>query len=151
MLKKIFKDKSHNTLIQFFRYAIVGGIATGVDFGTYVLFTDVFSVYYLISNVIAFCTGLVTNYFLSVIWVFPVKLMKNKFLEFLVYGSIGAVGLGLNTLFLWFFTDILFIDDKISKIIAIALVVLWNFFARKYVLFRQAKQKEVDDSSGIST
>ena len=142
MLKKLFTDKSHNTLIQFFRYAIVGGVAFIVDLGSFLFFTEVFHLHYLWSNVIGFCAGLVTNYILSILWVFPVKMMKNRGLEFAVFGIIGVIGLGLATLFLWLFTDFAHIDYRYSKIIAMALVLLWNFLARKYVLFRKAKKQD---------
>ena len=150
MLKKLLKEKSHSIFIQFFRYAVVGGIATGVDYGTYLLFTEVFGVYYLVSNVIGFSTGLFTNYILSIIWVFSVKPMKNKVLEFAIFGIIGGIGLGLNSLFLWFFTDIVSIDHRISKIIATIFVLFWNFFARKYVLFHTAKDNEENDPASVS-
>lgn len=146
MIKKIFKEKTHSTFIQFFRYGIVGGIAWCVDYGILALFTEVFKVYYLISGVIGFCIGLVVNYILSIIWVFPVKMMENKFLEFAVFGVIGGIGLGLLTLLFWFFTNILSIHYLISKVIATVFVLLWNFLARKYVLFHKlSKKKEKSD------
>lgn len=151
MIKKVFKEKSHSIIIQFFRYSIVGGIAWLVDYGTFLLFTDIFHVYVYVSNVIAFCTGLLTNYILSIIWVFPVQPFKNKFLEFIIFGVIGVIGLGLISLFLWFFHDVLSIDHRIAKIMATIPVLLWNFLARRYVLFyRIHKENKESDSPGIS-
>ncbi|MBN2535793.1 MAG: GtrA family protein [Spirochaetales bacterium] len=147
MIKKIFKEKTNSLSIQFFRYGIVGGIASVVDYGMMLLFKEVFLVYYLIAGGIGFCAGLVVNYILSILWVFPVKTMENKFLEFAIFGVIGGIGLGLLTLFLWFFTDIVSIDYKISKIIAMILVLFWNFLARKYVLFHYAGTKKEETCS----
>jgi putative flippase GtrA len=142
MLKKIFTDKSHNSLIQFFRYAIVGAIASVVDYGLLLSGVEIFHLELIPANTIGFCGGLITNYILSIVWVFPVKMMKKRYLEFIVFGIIGVVGLGLNNLFIWFFTERIGIDYKISKIIAMALVLLWNFSARKFLLFRKGNAEE---------
>ncbi|MBN2444151.1 MAG: GtrA family protein [Spirochaetales bacterium] len=150
MIKKIFQDKTHNTLIQFIRYAIAGGVASVFDYGSMLLFTEVIHVHYLISSGIGFCAGLIVNYILSVFWVFPVKMMKNRVLEFMVFGLIGFIGLGLVTLFLWFFTDLISIDYRISKFIAMGLVLLWNFIARKYLLFHTLKKKNNSDENNTA-
>jgi putative flippase GtrA len=46
------------------------------------------------------------------------------------------VGLGLNEVFIWFFTAEVGFYYLISKIISAIIVLFWNFFARKYVLFK---------------
>ena len=45
--------------------------------------------------------------------------------------NIGVIGLGLDTLFVWIFTDSLKIYYMLSKIISTILVFIWNFGARK--------------------
>ena len=52
---------------------------------------------------------------------------------------IGLAGLGLTLFFLWFFTDFVGIYKEISKIMASALVLFWNFIARKVILFQKDK------------
>ena len=131
----LFEDKTNSTLIQLFRYTFVGGLAFLIDFGTLFILTEYFKVHYLISAGIGFIFGLITNYYLSVKWVFNSRNVKNKGLEFLLFSVIGLVGLGFNELFLWILTDILLIYYLLSKVITIILVYLWNFFARKYILF----------------
>lgn len=133
----IFRGKTDSILIQLFRYTFVGGFAFLVDFGTLFVLTEYFKVYYLISAGIAFIFGLIINYFMSVRWVFNNRTMNNRLLEFLMFLLIGIVGLGLNELFLWILTDILLIYYLLSKIITAIVVYLWNFFARKFVLFNK--------------
>jgi putative flippase GtrA len=48
----------------------------------------------------------------------------------------GVVGLGFNDLFMWIFTDRCGIYYLLSKVITTAIVYFWNFFARKYILFK---------------
>jgi putative flippase GtrA len=132
---KLFLDKTENTLVQLFRYTFVGGFAFVVDFGTLFLLTEIFHIHYLLSAAIAFILGLITNYFLSIKWVFSIRSIENKKIEFLLFSIIGLIGLGLNELLLWIFTDLILIHYLLSKIITAIFVYLWNFIGRKYLLF----------------
>jgi putative flippase GtrA len=132
---KLFLDKTENTLVQLFIYTFVGGFAFVVDFGTLFLLTEIFHIHYLLSAAMAFILGLITNYFLSIKWVFSIRSIENKKIEFLLFSIIGLIGLGLNELLLWIFTDLILIHYLLSKIITAIFVYLWNFIGRKYLLF----------------
>jgi putative flippase GtrA len=134
--QKLLKDQTNQTKIQMFRYLFVGGAAFIVDFLSLFIFTEFFGIYYLISAAIAFILGLVTNYFLSISWVFNKRKLKKRHIEFGVFALIGIVGLGLNEVFIWFFTQDLQIYYLISKILAAVIILFWNFFARKFTLFK---------------
>ncbi len=131
-----FVGRTNNTLLQLFRYTFAGGIAFIIDFGTLFLLTEYFDIYYLLSAGIGFLLGLIINYILSIIWVFSNRSMENHVYEFITFTIIGLVGLVLNELFLWLLTNILSIFYLISKIITAAVILLWNFSARKRLLFR---------------
>jgi putative flippase GtrA len=133
--KTLFVNKTESTIIQLFRYTFVGGLAFIVDFGTLYLLTEFLHLHYLISAAAAFILGLLTNYFLSIKWVFSSRTIDSRSVEFMLFAIIGLIGLGLNELFLWIFTDLLSIYYLLSKIITAVFVYLWNFFARKYALF----------------
>lgn len=134
--RKILKNQTDKTLIQLYRYLFVGGAAFIVDFISLFILTDLFGIYYLISAAIAFILGLLANYFLSISWVFNKRKLKNTHVEFGVFGAIGIVGLGLNEVLIWFFTQDLQIFYLFSKIFAAVIILFWNFFARKFILFR---------------
>ena len=134
---RIFREKTDNTLFQLIRYTFVGGFAFIVDFGTLFLLTEYLYLHYLVSAAIAFILGLVTNYFLSIGWVFTKHSVSDKRIEFIVFALIGLAGLGLNELFLWLFTDLAGMYYLISKILTAVLVYLWNFFVRKLILFNK--------------
>lgn len=136
VLGKLFRDNVDNTLIQLFRYIFVGGFAFIVDFSSLFILTDLLGIYYLASAALAFILGLITNYILSISWVFNKRTMDNAKLEFGVFALIGIVGLGLNELFIWFFTEQLLLYYLYSKIISAIIILFWNFFARKIALFR---------------
>ena len=132
---RLLKNQTNNTLIQLFRYTFVGGFAFIVDFSLLVILTEFCGIHYLISTAIALTIGLSINYCLSVIWVFDKRKLANRSIEFTLFAIIGIIGLGLNELFIWLFTEFAGFHYLISKIISTAIIYLWNFFARKFILF----------------
>lgn len=135
-MQTLLKGKTDSTSVQLFRYTLVGGGAYLVDIGTLIVAVEVFAVCYLVSAAIAFLLGLATNYSLSILWVFSRRTSNSRINEFLIFSAIGIAGLGLNELFIWFFTELLFFHYVVSKLFSTVFVYLWNFFARKYTLFK---------------
>jgi len=134
-LKSLFKGKTNNSFLQLFRYTFVGGFAFLVDFGILFTLTEFLNIHYLISACIAFLFGIITNYILSVKWVFNSNKIKNKWFEFLFFSLIGLVGLALNQILLWLLTDIFLLYYLLSKIITSFVLYFWNFYVRKIFLF----------------
>ena len=132
----LLRESTDHTLIQFFRYTFVGGLAFLLDFGSLYYFTEYLGVYYLLSAATAFILGLVANYLLSIEWVFNNHTLDNRVSEFGIFALIGIVGLGLNEFIIWAFTANLQVYYMFSKIISAVIVLLWNFSARKYLLFK---------------
>lgn len=133
--KELFMVKSNDILIQFFRYIFVGGLAAVVNIGMLFVFTNFLRLYYIISNILSFLLGLLTNYILSKKYVFQEKTNISFISEFIIYTIIGVIGLLIDTLFIWFFTDLCGIYYMISKILSTGIVFVWNFAARK-VLYK---------------
>lgn len=134
LLHRLFVYKTNNLLIQLIRYTIVGGLAFIVDFGLLFLLTEYFGLYYILSATCSFLAGLLVNYYISTAWVFE-STIKSKQLEFTLFSLIGVVGLGLNDLLIWTFTEKFHIYYMLSKLITAILVYLWNFLGRKYLVF----------------
>ncbi len=132
---------SKETVIaQFLRYLVVGGIAFAVDFGVLVLLTETLSVWYFTSAAIAFCSGLATNYLLSITWVFSTRSLTNQGAEFAIFSIIGIVGLSWNQLLMYLGTDVVRFDYRISKLFTVAIILVWNFGMRKILLFSRPRQ-----------
>lgn len=139
IFKNLFINPTESTFIQLFRYVFVGGVAFIADFGSLFLLTEYVGLHYLLSATIAFIIGLLVNYFISTFWVFQKSNIENRYVEFLLFALIGVVGLGLNALIMYVFTDLLCVYYLLSKIISTILVFMWNFLARKYLLFTSKK------------
>lgn len=133
--KGLFTKTTSNSVIQFFRYVFVGGIAFIADGGSLFLIERI-GVNYLIAAVFAFVIGLVCNYILSKLIVFKKSSVDGR-IEFIVYGLIGAIGLLFTEFIMYILTDIVGIYFMISKVIAAVIVLIWNFLARKLVLYRK--------------
>lgn len=134
-VEMLLTERTDKTGVQFFRYIFVGGVAFLVDFASLYILTDYFGIFYLTSAAIAFILGLITNYMLSINWIFNRRTLSNKTMEFTVFALIGIIGLGLNELFIWVFTAELNFYYLMSKILAAIIILFWNFFARKITLF----------------
>jgi len=131
LINKLFIKDTDNVFVQFLMYGIVGGIAAVVNIGMLYVFTDFFGLHYIFSNILAFTLGLITNYFLSVRYVFSKERKKDRKIEFIVHVSIGIIGLCLDTLLVYLFTDKVNLYYMTSKIISTAIVFGYNFIARK--------------------
>lgn len=135
-LNRLFHEKTTNIFIQFFRYIFVGGFAFLADAFTLWLCEKWMN--YMIAAAIAFVVGLAVNYALSIWFVFSESSkVKNKVKEFVVYGIIGLIGLLITEGIMYLFTDVFGLYFLISKIIAAAIVLVWNFAARKVVLYNK--------------
>jgi putative flippase GtrA len=135
-LRALLIEPTNNTLAQFVRYTVVGGVALTADFGTLFLLTHFGGVYYLASAAVAFTIGLTINYALSAVWVFAHRTVRNRAMEFGIFAAIGLVGLGLNELGMWLLSGLWGIYYLWAKLATAALVYIWNFGARKVALFR---------------
>ncbi len=136
-LVTIFIIPTTNGFLQFFRYLFVGGISSVVDGGILYLFTRC-GLFYMASTVVGFLAGLMTNYVLSKMLIFAMSKAKLDLLaEFSAYGLIGVIGLGLTMLIMYVLTEFLGFYYMFSKIVAMFLVLLWNYTARKFFLYRK--------------
>lgn len=136
-LKGLFVQPTQNGMIQFFRYAFVGGIASVVDWGVLWLLEHL-GMHYLVAAVFAFFAGLATNFALSKLLVFQKeKARMGGVGEFIGYTAIGAVGLAMTLGLMALMTEIMGLHFMLSKIISTAIVLVWNFLARKLLLYRK--------------
>lgn len=129
---------SHSNAVQFGRYLVVGVVALAADAALLFGLTQYARLHYLLSAAIAYVGGLAVNYALSLAWVFKQRVYSNRAVEFALFASIGVVGLGLNEAVMWFIKGRLGFHYMAAKGVSAALVVFWNFGARKALLFSAA-------------
>jgi putative flippase GtrA len=139
-ISKLLANKTNNLFVQLFRYTFVGGIAFVIDFGLLFLLTAYAGLHYQWSAAISFIAGLAVNYMISITWVFNAdEGSRNRLYEFLMFAVVGVIGLGLNALIIYVFTELVGVYYLISKIISTIIVFLWNFLGRRYLLLNFIK------------
>jgi len=127
-------SKQKELIIQIFKFVVVGGIATIIDWTIYTVCCRVLNIYPLISNIISFSISVIYNYWASCKYVFKVTKNKSKkrlFIEFFVFAILGFL---LSELLLWIFFEKLGWDELLVKIFSTAIVMVFNFITRKIFL-----------------
>ena len=127
---------------QFLRYLVTGGLAFVLDFGLFALCLYAFGWHYLLANLVGLVAGLVLNYVMSIVWVFTAcrrTLEKQKTVEFFLFTLVGIAGVGINESLMCLMVDGLSLNEMVSKMVAAVLVLMWNFGARKLLLFKKKK------------
>ena len=138
MIRKLFRENTGSLWVQLMRYGITGLGATLVDFTVLTVLTESLGEkYLLVWTAIAFISGLTVTYLLSTNWVFNARRFKNRAAEISIFVMIGIVGLGLTELLMWLCATKMDLHYLISKIIAGTTVFIWNFTAKKLILFRK--------------
>ena len=136
------KNNKKELFTQIFKFVIVGGIATIIDFAVYYICYNFLKIDPLIANILAFSIAVVYNYTASVRWVFTVDDSKNKKVIFIEFIVLAIVGLLISELLLYIFINKLSMNKMIAKIIANVIVMIFNFITRKLLL--EKSNKNVD-------
>lgn len=129
-----FEVKTRKLLIQIFKFTIVGGIATVIDFVFLYLFREFCHFPVLASNTLSFCISVIYNYTASVKWVFDVNKEKDAKKQFVIFIVFSVLGLLLNNVIMWITVDFLSIYYLLAKIFATIIVMVFNFVTRKIFL-----------------
>lgn len=127
-------QKTEDLFIQIFKFGIVGGIATVIDFFCIFIFKEVLHIPIILSNTLSFIIATIYNYIASVRWVFNVNKDKDKRKTFIMFVIFSVIGLVLNDLIMWFTVDKFNIYYMFGKIIATCFVMIFNFVTRKLFL-----------------
>jgi putative flippase GtrA len=119
------------------RYTVAGGLASVVDVGMLLVLTQGLGVYYLHAAALAFGFGLLASYLLSIGWVFQARTWQNPWVEGGLFTLIGGMGLLWCGVCMWFLTEYAHLHYLCSKVVSALVVFLWNFLAKKWLLFHQ--------------
>lgn len=121
-MKKLFN--------QILKFGVVGVLAFIIDYSLLYILTEFCGIYYLYSSIVSFIISLIFNYIASIKWVFDVN-KKQTVKEVIVFAALSVIGLGINQLVMYCMVELLTIYYMFSKIVATAIVMVWNFITRK--------------------
>ena len=130
----INKLKNNKLFMQIFKFGFVGGLAFIIDYAVLIFCKEVLKLDVLISAGIAFSVSVVFNYILSVKWVFDVDQEKSKSKNFILFIIFSIIGLILTEIIMHVGVKVLDFNYLIVKIVATAIVMVFNFITRKMFL-----------------
>lgn len=136
------------------KFGVVGVIAFFIDWGLFNVilligglsfgqeFVSTQEWYTLLATTIGFTVSVIFNYIASMKFVFTHKENMSRTKEFIIFLILSIIGLLINNVVVWFvaygcpmpFEIDQILLDNIAKIIATAVVMVWNFVTRKILL-----------------
>lgn len=119
---------------QFLRFGVVGAIAFFIDYGVLMLLNVGFGVNSVVAAGISFTVSVVFNYLASMRYVFTHRDDLSRGKEFAIFIVLSVIGLAINELVMW--VGLVTIGGApvavtATKVVATAVVMIWNFFSRK--------------------
>ena len=124
-------------------YGIFGVLTTLVNIVSYWIFAHPFGCNTLVSTVIAWVLSVLFAYFTNRKWVFHSQAHGAKeIISELVSFFACRLGTGvLDTGCMVLFVDILHMNDVVIKVLANVLVIVLNYVASKWLIFRDKKSQ----------
>jgi putative flippase GtrA len=123
-----------NIFLKFIKFGLVGFSGLFVDFGLTYVCKEWIGIQKYVANGIGFMTAASSNYVLNRIWTFQSE-NPNVAFEYTEFIIISLIGLVINTFILWILVSRWNLNFYLSKVFAIAIVTIWNFFANLLVTF----------------
>ena len=122
-------------LSKLLKFGIVGCSGMIIDFGATYLCKEILKINKFLSNGIGFILAATSNYFLNRNWTFNSQTedIGTQYVQFMI---VSTIGLGINSLSLYILNEKLKWNFYFSKLIAIAITTIWNFFANLLFTFK---------------
>lgn len=124
---KIFK--------QLRRFLIIGGVATTISYSVFLISIHLFSLHYIIANILAFFISIIFSYNLNKRWSFEVAEQQKSHLP--QYLILYLVSLLVGTFILKITIDSLQIIPEIAFIISLFFTTTMNFIGTKFFVFKE--------------
>ena len=132
---KILEDiRDKGDLGLFLGYVFTAGLATVVDIALLYLLTNFVGFHYLLSSVISYTAGMVTNYSGSKLFVFRNK-SEDIAKQFSLFAIVALIGLALNQLIIWLLVEYGGMWYLYAKFISVFIVMFWSFYGHKKLTF----------------
>lgn len=131
-------------LRQFVKFVVVGGTGTLVNLGVFSLVLFLWdhgrvhppTLHVDVANTLAFCVAVVSNFLLNRFWTFRHRgRIVRHFSRFLL---VSLAGYGLNLIAITLLYHAAGIEEHISQLLAILVVMPFNFIGSKWWAFRSA-------------
>ena len=119
---------------QILKFGVVGALAFAIDYGVLMLLSQVFGMNPVPAAAISFCISVIFNYLASMRYVFAHREDMSPAKELTLFVALSIVGLGINEAIIWMGTRLFGTSALVVtavKVVATAVVMVWNFASRK--------------------
>lgn len=119
---------------QILKFGVVGIIATVIDFVVLYILSQPLGMDPVVSAGISFCVSLVFNYVASMRYVFTHREDMSRSREFVIFLVLSLIGLAINEAIMAAGVAVLgnsALAVMGTKVLATAIVMVWNFVSRK--------------------
>jgi len=120
---------------KFLKFCIVGFSGMIVDFGTTWLLKEKVKVNKYIANSTGFILAASSNYLFNRFWTFH-SVNPRIVYEYGSFILISIVGLAINNLIIFLLNEKMKLNFYLSKLFAVGVVTIWNFFMNYMITFR---------------
>lgn len=134
--------KYQKILTQMTKFVITGVIATAIDWAIFYILVYVVNIDPLIAQLFSFLFATWFNYWSNTKWVFNTTKNKTRRRLITEFFIISVIGLGISEAILAVLIRILHMNDMLAKVIATAVVMVFNFVTRKIFLEDRKKHTE---------
>ena len=145
VIKLTISDRFRNLFEKyrsFLRFAIVGGLNTGVDFLTFAVLHSCFGAGRDICQVAGYSMGIVNSFFWNKWWTFREHSSSTRTpVQFIEFAGVNLISLGVSLLGLDLLNGSAGINIYISKAIVTVTVQLLNYTVYKQVIFESTHMK----------
>ena len=123
---------------QVFLYIVFGALTTAVNVISYYLFYNVFKISNVASTVLSWAVSVLFAFVTNRIFVFESKAkgVKNVMREISAFFVCRLLTGVTDVLIMWISVDVLKLNSLLWKIISNVLVIILNFFASKFLVFK---------------
>ena len=121
--------------MRLLKYFFVGGLAAIIDVGLFSVCAGYLSWPWIPVSICTFILATLTNYYLSIYFVFESGVRHKKYFELIGVFLVSGLALLVNQLVLYIAIELLGWHLILSKIIATGTVFFWNYFGRSKFIF----------------
>ncbi len=134
VLERFIKNKQIRDL---FKYLIVGGLATVVEWVLFWVFFNLINIQYLIATALAFAFSTFANWAFGRLLLFKGDGNKSLIAEIASIYLASIVGLLFNLAIMFVMVQLLQVDEMVSKITATIIVFAYNYLVRKLLIYKK--------------
>jgi putative flippase GtrA len=143
--------RGHREIRRFAKFAIVGAAGSVTDFTVLNVFVQLLGFKPVFANIFSFTAAVIQNFLLNRTWTFPESKRRQAGRQLAQFALVSLIGLGINTLILGTVDHLLInfwvrlvghehlgftISYNFAKLIAIGVVLFWNFAGNRLWTYR---------------